>query len=150
MKTRGSVSVFGVTALLAGLVLALGGEAEAADAPALEADRARFAAQIKADVAALDWLLASDMTYVHASGVLETKDAFVGGIRSGKYKYKAIATEDVSVRSYGDTAVLGGKATIDVTADGKDIHVVLRFTDVWVKRDGRWQMVAWHSTSLNP
>ena len=123
---------------------------EAADAPALEADRARFEAQIKADVAALDKLLASDMTYVHSSGALETKDVFVGGIKSGKYKYKKITTEDVTVRSYGDTAVLGGKATIDVTADGNDIHVVVRYTDVWVKRDGRWQMVAWHSTRLNP
>jgi hypothetical protein len=43
-----------------------------------------------------------------------------------------------------------GKATIDVAVDGRDVHVVVRFTDVWVQRDGRWQMVAWHSARLNP
>jgi hypothetical protein len=124
--------------------------AGAADAPALAADRARLDAQVRGDVDALDKCLGADLTYVHSSGVVETKDQFLGGIKSGKYKYKAVTTEGVTVRSYGDTAVLGGKATIDVVADGKDLHVVLRFTDVWVKRDGRWQMVAWHSTRLNP
>jgi hypothetical protein len=143
------------TPFTAGAVEALykemaGSGSAAADAPALEADRARFDAQVKGDVAALDRLLGSDLTYVHSSGALETKDVFLGGIKSGKYKYKAITAEDVAVRSYGDSAVLGGKATIDVAADGKDIHVVVRYTDVWVKRDGRWQMVAWHSTRLGP
>lgn len=139
-----------VGGLVAGLALVLGAAAQAADAPALEADRARFDAQVKGEVATLDRLLGSDLTYVHSSGALETKDEFLGGIKSGKYKYRAIATEGVVARSYGDVTVLGGQATIDVVVDGKDLHVVVRYTDVWVKRDGRWQMVAWHSTRLNP
>jgi ketosteroid isomerase-like protein len=139
-----------VAGLIAGLAFVLATAAPADDAPALAADRARFDAQVKGDLAALDKLLAPDLTYVHSSGALETKDEFLRGIESGKYKYRAVATEGVAVRSYGEVTVLGGKATIDVVVDGKDLHVVLRYTDVWVKRDGRWQMVAWHSTRLNP
>jgi hypothetical protein len=139
-----------VAGLVFGSFLALGIGSRAADAPALENDRARFEAQVKGDVAALDKLLASDLTYVHSSGVVETKDEFVGAIKSGKYKYKSIVPEGVTVRSYGDTAVVQGKATIDVVSSGRDVHVLLVFTDVWVKREGRWQMVSWHSTRLNP
>jgi len=32
--------------------------------------------------------------------------------------------------------------------EAKDVN--LRFTDVWVNRAGRWQMVAWQSTKLLP
>jgi ketosteroid isomerase-like protein len=132
------------------LALVPGAFARAAEAPAIEGDRARFEAQTKGDVAALDKLLASDLTYVHSSGVLDSKESFLGAIKSGKTQYKSIVPEEVSARSFGDVAVVNGKATIDVAAGGKDIHVVLRYTDVWVKRDGRWQMVSWHSTRLNP
>ena len=150
MMTSRSSTVPRVAPLLFGFALVLSPGLRAADAPAFEADRARFEAQVKGDVAALDKLLASDLTYVHSSGVVETKDEFVGAIKSGKYKYKSIVPEGVTVRSYGDTAVVHGKATIDVVSSGRDVHVELLFTDVWVKSDGRWQMVSWHSTRLNP
>jgi hypothetical protein len=150
MKASTTARTVTAAGLVFGSLLALGVGAQAADAPALEADRARFEAQVKGDVAALDKLLATDLTYVHSSGVVETKDEFVGAIRSGKYKYKSIVPEGVTVRAHGDTAVVHGKATIDVVSSGRDVHVLLVFTDVWVKRDGRWQMVSWHSTRLDP
>jgi ketosteroid isomerase-like protein len=117
---------------------------------AIEADRTRFEAQVKADVATLDKLLAPELTYVHSSGVLDSKDAYIGSIKSGKTKYKAIVPEEVTARTFGDVAIVNGKATVDLVSDGQDRHLVLRYTDVWVKRDGRWQMVSWHSTRLNP
>lgn len=150
MKASTTAKTVRVAGLVFGSLLALGIGSRAADAPALEADRARFEAQVKGDLAALDKLLASDLTYVHSGGVVETKDEFVGAIKSGKYKYKSIVPEGMSARAFGDAAVVNGKATIDLTSDGREIHVVVRFTDVWVKRDGRWQMVSWHSTRLNP
>lgn len=150
MKTSTAEMAGRVAGLVLGFALVLGTASLAADAPALEADRARFEAQVKGDVAALDKLLASDLTYVHSSGVVETKDEFVAAIKSGKYKYKSIVPEGVTVRSHGDTALVHGKATIEAVSSGRDVHVVLVFTDVWVKRDGRWQMVSWHSTRLNP
>ena len=150
MKARPSAEAVRVAVLAVGLAFVLGPGLRAADAPAIEADRARFEAQIEADAEALDKLLAADLTYVHSSGVLDSKDDYIGGIKSGKYKYKAIAPEGVSARSFGDVAVVNGKATMDLVSDGKDVRVVLRYTDVWVKRDGRWQMVSWHSTRLEP
>jgi Domain of unknown function (DUF4440) len=149
MKALQSAKPMKVAALAASLVL-VSGAARAADAPAIEADRTRFEAQVKADVAALDKLLAPELTYVHSSGVLDSKDAYIGAIKSGKTKYKSIVPEEVRARTFGDVSIVNGKATIDLLSDGKDLHIVLRYTDVWVKRDGRLQLVSWHSTRLNP
>jgi ketosteroid isomerase-like protein len=139
-----------VTALAASSVLIFGAGVRAADAPAVEADRARFEAQVKADVATLEKLLAPELTYVHSSGVLDSKDGYIGAIKSGKTKYKSIVPEEVTARTFGDVTIVNGKATVDLLSDGKDVHLVLRYTDVWVKRDGKLQMVSWHSTRLNP
>ena len=137
--------------LAAGLASSSAPALRAADAPAIEADRARFEAQIKADVATLEKLLAPELTYVHSSGVLDTKDAYIDAIKSGKTKYKSIVPEEVSARTFGDVSVVNGKATVVLLPpDGKEITLHIRYTDVWVKRDGRWQMVSWQSTRLNP
>ena len=139
-----------VAAMAASAMLVFGVGVRAADAPAVEADRARFEAQVKADVATLEKLLAPELTYVHSSGVLDSKDGYIAAIKSGKTKYKAIAPEEVTARTFGDVTIVNGKAAVDLLSDGKDVHLVLRYTDVWVKRDGKLQMVSWHSTRLNP
>jgi hypothetical protein len=33
-------------------------------------------------------------------------------------------------------------------SEGRDLSLELRFTDVYVQRGGRWQMVAWPSTRI--
>jgi hypothetical protein len=48
----------------------------------------------------------------------------------------------------GATVVLTGAARIRVTANGNPISFGVRFTDVYVNKDGQWQMVAWQSTRL--
>jgi ketosteroid isomerase-like protein len=140
-----------VTVLAAALASVLAAGARAADAPAIEADRARFEAQVKGDVATLEKLLAPELTYVHSSGVLDTKDAYIGAIKSGKTKYKSITPEEVTARTFGDVSVVNGKSTVVLLPpDGKEVTILIRYTDVWVKRDGRLQMVSWQSTRLNP
>ena len=143
-------SVVRRTLVIGAFATALAATLPAQESVVEKADRARFAAAISADVAALGELLAPELSYVHSGGNLETKDEYIEAIRSGKYKYKKIDLEGVRVREYGDTAVVTGKATIDLTSSGNEVHSVIRFLDVWVKRAGKWQMVAWQSTRLNP
>jgi ketosteroid isomerase-like protein len=52
----------------------------------------------------------------------------------------------VRVRVHGDTAVITGRATVEVRMAGRAATVPLRFLDVWVKREGRWRLLAWQST----
>jgi uncharacterized protein (TIGR02246 family) len=123
--------------------------AKAADAvKALDAKR--FEATTKNDFAALASLLADDLVYVHSSASVDGKTAYIDALRTGKTKYESIEPSDVKVRVYGNTAIVNGTAKLSVTTDGKTNSFSLRYTDVWVLRDNKWQMVSWQSTRLPP
>jgi ketosteroid isomerase-like protein len=108
----------------------------------------RFEAIVRGDFAALDDILSDDLSYTHATGVHETKAEFVAKLKSGQLKYESLTPEDTLVRVYGTTGVVTGVARVKVQVKGEPLSFHLRFTDVYVKKDGRWQMVAWHATRL--
>jgi ketosteroid isomerase-like protein len=108
----------------------------------------RFKAIVDVDLAALDALLAPDMSYSHSSGLTQTKTEFIDAIRRGELKYLEIKPEGLKVRTYGNTAVVTGRGEFKTRSKGQESAVELRFLDVYVKRQGRWQMVAWQSCRL--
>ena len=56
--------------------------------------------------------------------------------------------EDVTIRVYGDTAVVTGVQHIDVNLKGEDRKVNLRYLHVWVNGPGGWKLVARQATNL--
>ena len=60
----------------------------------------------------------------------------------------AIHTEEVHARAYGDTVILIGKVVEETQSDGKTEREESRYTDTYVKRDGRWQVVASHLSNV--
>lgn len=111
-----------------------------------ELEGRRLQAMIQADTAALEGFLADDLTYTHSTGQTDTKVSFLEALKSGTLKYNSILTRDVKVRLYGSAAVVTGRAQVEVEAQQQKLGVAIRFTDVYAKKDGRWQMVAWQST----
>jgi hypothetical protein len=131
------------------LIAALAGPARSDDAAdVLKRDDVRVAAQLKADLAGLEDTLGDGATYTHSSSVVDTKKDFIEGIKTGRLKYKSYDRKEAAVALYGDTAVVTGKAFVVVVREGADVALRLQFTNVWVKRAGKWRMVAWHSTRL--
>lgn len=108
----------------------------------------RFEAIVRGDVAALEDILSDDLSYTHATGVFETKEEFIAKLRSGQLKYESFAPEGLRVRVYGTTGVLTGTARVKVQVKGEPLSFQLRFTDVYVKKGDRWQMVAWQACRL--
>ncbi|HWU40545.1 MAG TPA: nuclear transport factor 2 family protein [Candidatus Acidoferrum sp.] len=108
----------------------------------------RFEAMVRGDVSVLDDILSDDLTYTHATGVFETKAEFIAKLKSGQTKYESFAPENVLVRLYGMTGVVTGVARVKVQVKGEHLSFQLRFTDVYVKKGDRWQMVAWQATRL--
>jgi uncharacterized protein (TIGR02246 family) len=116
-----------------------------------QADEARVRALIENDVDALDRLLADDLTYVHSNGMLDTKESYIGGLRSGHSRYLTMDMSDVEVRSLGDTAVINAKFNARVKVGDHEVNPQPRVLILYAKRDGRWQMIAWQSTPIaNP
>jgi hypothetical protein len=58
--------------------------------------------------------------------------------------------DDVSVMSFGDTAMVRGRTVASGTFNGAPVGARLRFTDVFIKRHDRWQAVASHASPLLP
>jgi len=109
-------------------------------------------AQIRADVQTLDGLFADDLSFIHASGALETKAEFLDSLKTGKRKLEAIDQEDVKLRLYdATTAVVTGKAHVRAVMGGtKKIDNNVRFEAVWVQVQGKWKMVSYQATIILP
>lgn len=114
----------------------------------LQAEKDRFAAMVKGDRAALEKLLADDVTYTHSTALLETKEQFIKSVTSGTIDYVSIVPSetDWKVRVNGNTAIVNGIAAVNVIDTGKDRKIRLRFTTVHMNRGGAWQLQAWQST----
>ncbi len=103
--------------------------------------------RVRADVVALDALLADGWTVTHGDGTINTKAEYLADLKSGARKFFGdVKQDDFTVRMYGDTAVAAGVSDSKVEYKGKPSGGALRFTRVYVKRDGRWQMIASHAT----
>lgn len=140
-------------ALLAVILLVLTGggayaQASNAEADVRATDAQRFAAMVARDRPALERLLADDLSYTHSTGQVESKAQFLESIASGTLLYRAIEPEEVAVRVYGETAVVTGRAALRVENRGQAMALPVRFTSVYVRKDGRWKLAAWQSTRL--
>ena len=118
------------------------------DQQVIQAEKDRFAAMVKGDRAALEKLLADDLTYTHTTALFESKEQFIKSVTSGTIDYVSIAPSetDWKVRISGSTAVVNGVAAINVIDTGKDIKIKVRFTTVHTNRGGTWQLQAWQAT----
>ena len=114
----------------------------------IELDRKRMTAMAGKDVATLSSLLADDLIYTHSSARLDTKQSLIGAMESGATVYTAVEPSEVKAQDLGDTVVLTGVAAISVNSNGKPNSFRVRFTDVYARRGGDWQMVTWQSTRL--
>ncbi len=113
------------------------------------AEKSWAAATVAGDSAALDKLLAGDLSYTHSTGETDTKTSFIDSLKSGKRAYSKIDPESMDVRMYGNTAVLSAVARVDVGPKGgaaNNLH--LRYIHVWIFEGGRWQLVAHQSLKL--
>jgi len=137
-----------VTVLLTGCVSPESGVNSDPVTALRQLDQERIQAQIGADTAALDRLYAEDFIGIGPSGILRTKAQVIADFTSGSLRFQSITTDDVQWRVYGDTAVETGRSTMNGQDRGKTVPRDNRFTRVWVKRQGRWRLVANHYSLL--
>jgi hypothetical protein len=91
-------------------------------------------------------MLSPTLTYTHSSAALDTRETFVASLRSGQTVYKSLKHRDVQVRfPTTEVAILNGLSDVEVVVGGQAQQVPLRFTIVYVRKDGVWLMEAWHS-----
>jgi ketosteroid isomerase-like protein len=96
----------------------------------------------KHDLAALDKIWAEGYTFTNGRGQFLNKKERMENIRTGATQFDSISRESEEIRFFGDTAIVTGRVVLKVTYSGKESSGPYRFINIWVKLQGRWQIVA--------
>ena len=111
-------------------------------------EKASNDAWLRRDVEAYASLLADDYLETGPDGDMATKAQELALVGSTTTTLTSVTADDFRVRVYGDAAVVTFRLTFRDQAKGKERTGQERFTDTWIKRDGRWQCVAVHYSRI--
>jgi hypothetical protein len=93
----------------------------------------------------LSELLAADYVHVHSNGAIETKQDCVEGFRRTR---RAISRGNLSVRVYGDVAIMIGPQPVVLETATGPLRLKLMVTQVARLDEGEWRFVSFHSCPL--
>lgn len=118
-----------------------GSAEETAIAEVIAAEQRRCQAMADDDVAAVEGLLGDELWYLHANGHHDDKSSIMASFKDAT---RSVERDPLDVRIYGDVAVvIGGYVVTVAPRDGSSPRRIdNNGLQVWVKRDGRWQLVA--------
>jgi uncharacterized protein (TIGR02246 family) len=123
-------------------------KSESVEQAVTEMEEALRVAISKGDAKAYARIVGDDYVFTNQDAVTRTRPQMVSAYESGSIKYESVKFDEIKLHSYGDTAVVTGRSTVKGQDGGKDISGQTRYTRVYVKRQGRWQLVATQSTTI--
>jgi ketosteroid isomerase-like protein len=103
-------------------------------------------AEIKKDYEAVDRILADDWVGIDYDGKVVAKADAMAHLKAGESTLTSEVIGLMTVRVFGNTAIVTGSDTEKSTDRGKDSSGKYVWTDVFVLRNGKWQVAASQST----
>jgi ketosteroid isomerase-like protein len=106
---------------------------------------------VSRDMDALGKILADDIVITDYNGKVRGKKEELEILKpSPDVKTISVENEDVKIQIHGKTAVVTALTIMLFNIGGRDTAMSMRYTAVFVKRDGRWQIVALQTARLPP
>lgn len=133
------------------LLIAMGNavQAQAKEEQAiLELSKKKFQWMITMNYDSLESVLDDRMVFIHSNGWGETKTELIEDIKSGKLRYTAITVLDATARIYPGTACIIGRGRFNVALDGKDLEFDLKYTEIYIQKNGKWLLASRHSNRM--
>ncbi len=128
---------------LAGCAGMAAGSASPGDAQAVEAAAEKLRlAMIDPTSAALNALVADDLSYGHSGGKVDTKTSFIADLMSGASDFVTITITDQTIKVVGSNAIVRHTLSADTNDGGKPGKVALKILGVWQKQGGDWKLLA--------
>ena len=106
-------------------------------------------AEIHHDANAVAAIMSDNFISVDHHGNLQNKSQYLAGIKDVSFKPEEISNSATTVYLYGDVAVVTSAYRTRGTDGGKPFIHRGRFTDTWVKINGKWTCVADHETLIH-
>ena len=98
----------------------------------------------------LNKILEDSYHHIHGTGLVESREEFLGALRSGARKYEPIQLEEVKTRLFGECAVVTGKFALKVSIKGKMMEGVNRFSFIVVQKPHGPKIVSFQATAIKP
>jgi len=105
-------------------------------------------ASLKKDIDTLNKIMADDWVNIDFQGKVVTKAQTIASLKSVLPATQAAGLGEMKVRVFGDSAIVTGSDTGKSGSKGKEVIEKYLWTDVFVRRNGRWQAVASQSTKV--
>ena len=111
-------------------------------------DMAQADAVLRGDIAALDKLWPKDFAVNSPFNLVATSDT--SRVRAGTLTFSSFVREIEQVLMHGKTVIVMGRETVVPSGTSPDAGKTLRrrFTNIWMKKKGRWWMVARHANII--
>jgi ketosteroid isomerase-like protein len=108
-------------------------------------------AWLERDRATVEQIIAPDWISTGADGAITTRADLLRNVFDLRaFEVLGLTTDDISVRVFGDAAVVTGRTQVKGRAATIEYASTIRFTDVFIRRHDRWQAVASHTSLLAP
>jgi ketosteroid isomerase-like protein len=98
--------------------------------------------QLKGDKAKLEQVCASQLSYGHSDGRVETKEQFITAVLNRKQTVKSIAFPELKVAVVGNSAIARHIYLSESELEGKTTNTRIGALQVWQKQDGGWKLLA--------
>jgi len=108
----------------------------------IQLDKAWTRAELTGDKKAVGEIVADDYVGTTQRGETENKAKYLAGVTPNSDMVKS---DDYKVTIYGDTAIMTHRATVSGVR-----NIQFRSTHIWMKRKGKWQVVAHHGSMIAP
>jgi len=105
-------------------------------------------AWVNRNITIFDRVEADEYFMTSDEGNIITKAQDIADVKSGEDVATSVVSDEFKVRVYGDAAVVTYRMAVKGQYKGKDNSYQFRWTDTWIKKDGRWQVVAAHQSRI--
>jgi ketosteroid isomerase-like protein len=104
---------------------------------------------IKGDTTTLDKLLADDLVYAHATGIVDTKTSYLAKIKERRQVYKSFEQHTPLVNIYKDSAVTFSYVRVTGTNQAGIFDDKVMLIHFWVKQNNSWRLAAHQTTKID-
>jgi ketosteroid isomerase-like protein len=114
----------------------------------VDLERRWNAAFYQKDAAFIESILADDFVATYDDGSRGDKAKELALAAAFDRRVESAVPDEFTVKEYGDTAIVRFTLRVVGIRQGQRAETNLRYTDVWVIREGRWRCVSSHSTQI--
>ena len=104
---------------------------------------------VKSDTATLEKLLADDLVYAHATGIVDTKKSYIAKIKERRQVYKSFEQHSPAVNIYKDSAVTFSYVRVTGTNQAGAFDDKIMLIHFWVKQNNAWRLAAHQTTKID-